>query len=71
MITSEQIGARLCETLRHSTMTQTELAARLGITQSTVAHCLRGDTVPSLETFANLCAVLDADPAYILCLQGN
>ncbi len=71
MITSEQIRARLQEALRQRTVTQTELAAALGITQSTVAHYLRGDVLPALDTFANLCAALDADPAYILCLRDN
>ena len=52
-------------------MTQTELAGKLGISQSTVAHYLRGDVMPSLDTFANLCSVLDADPAYILCLSDT
>ena len=57
MITSEQIGARLCETLRHSTMTQTELAARLGITQSpwrtTCAgiRCPRSKRLPTCAPF--------------------
>ena len=71
MITSEQIRARLQEALRQRTVTQTEPAAALGITQSTVAHYLRGDVLPALDTFANLCAALDADPAYILCLRDN
>ncbi len=71
MITLAQIRARLQETLRQSTMTQTELAGKLGISQSTVAHYLRGDVMPSLDTFANLCSVLDADPAYILCLSDT
>ena len=71
MITSEQIRARLQEALRQRTVTQKELAAALGITQSTVAHYLRGDVLPALDTFANLCAALDADPAYILCLRDN
>ncbi len=71
MITTEQIRARLQEALRQRTVTQTELAAALGITQSTVAHYLRGDVLPALDTFANLCAALDADPAYILCLRDN
>ena len=28
-------------------------------------------SMPALDTFANLCAVLDLDPAEILCLKDN
>ncbi len=50
-------------------MTQTDIAKALNITQSTIAHYLKGDISPSLDTFANLCKVLDADANYILCLD--
>ncbi len=71
MITNGQIQKRLQETLRQSTISQTELAKRLGISQSTIAHYLRGDALPSLETFANFCEILDVEPAYILCLSDT
>lgn len=67
MITIEQIKARLVETLKQSGVTQTELAKKLNITQSTIAHYIKGDILPSLDTFANLCRVLDVDANYILC----
>ena len=56
---------------KESGMTQSEIARRLHISQATVAQYLSGRSMPALDTFANLCAVLDADPAYILCLQDN
>ena len=65
----EQIRARLVETIRQSGMTQTEIAKRLGIHHSAVGQYLSGRAMPALDTFANLCAVLDVDPAYILCLS--
>lgn len=68
MITNEQIRTRLIETIKQSGLTQTELARRIGIIQSSVGQYLSGRAMPALDTFANLCAVLDADPAYILCL---
>ena len=71
MITLEQIRERLSEAIRNSGMTQTELARRLGIRQPTIGQYLSGRSMPALDTFANLCAVLDVDPAYILCLQDN
>lgn len=69
MITLEQIRERLIESIRQSGMTQTEIAKKLNVSQSNIAHYIRGDIMPSLDTFANLCDILDVDPAYILCLE--
>ncbi len=71
MITLEQIRARLQEAIKQSNIKQKELAEKLGLTQSTIAHYLRGDIMPALDTFANLCAALDVDASYILCLTDN
>ena len=69
MITHEQIRERLIESIRQSGMTQTEIAKKLIVSQSNIAHYIRGDIMPALDTFANLCNILDVDPAYILCLE--
>lgn len=69
MITHEQIRKRLIESIRQSGMTQTEIAKKLNVSQSNIAHYIRGDIMPTLDTFANLCDILDVDPAYILCLE--
>ena len=70
MITLDQIRERLQAAIKQSGMTQTELAKRLNIYQSAVGQYLSGRAMPALDTFANLCAVLDVDPAYILCLTN-
>ena len=67
MITTEQIQKRLAESIRQSGMTQTAIAEKLNITQSTIAHYLKGDILPALDTLANLCKLLDIDTNYILC----
>lgn len=69
MITSEQIQKRIAEAIKQSSMTQTALAKELRISQSTVAHYLRGDILPAIDTLANLCKVLDLDANYILCQE--
>lgn len=69
MITLEQIRGRLQEAIRQSGMTQSAIAKKLGVHHSAVGYYLSGRALPALDTFANLCAVLDIDPAYILCLQ--
>ena len=67
----EQIRERLAEAIRNSGMTQTELARRLGIRQPTIGQYLSGRSMPALDTFANLCKVLDVDANDILCLDEH
>ena len=71
MITLEQIRDRLAEAIRNSGMTQTELARRLGVRQPTIGQYLSGRSMPALDTFANLCKVLDVDANDILCLDEH
>lgn len=68
MITVEQIRAKIIDALKQSRLTQTELARRLGIGQQTISEYLRGKSMPALDTFANLCVVLELDANEILCL---
>ncbi len=70
MIVLAQIHDKLAETIRQSGLTQTALAKRLGVSQQIIGQYLSGRSMPALDTFANLCAVLDVDPAYILCLTN-
>ena len=69
MITAEQISIKLAEAIKQSGMTQVEIATALNIKQPTVGQYLSGRILPSLDTFANLCKVLDIDANYILCLD--
>lgn len=70
MVTLDQIRERLQAAIKQSGQSQTALAKRLNISQQTISHYIKGDKMPALDTFANLCAVLDVDPAYILCLTN-
>lgn len=69
MITAEQIRERIAEAIRQSGMTQTELADKVGIKQPTIGQYLSGRAMPSLETFANLCRILDVSSDEILGLK--
>ena len=69
MVTIEIIRSRLMEAIRQSGLTQTELANKLNISQPSIGQYLSGRAMPALDTFANLCVVLDVDPAYILGLK--
>ena len=69
MITLEQIQGRLAEEIKNSGMTQSELARRLGIKHQQISCYLKGQKMPALDTFANLCKILDVDTNYILCQE--
>lgn len=69
MITIQQIQQRIAEAIRQSGLTQTAIANALQITQSSIAHYVKGDIMPALDTLANLCKLLDVDTNYILCQE--
>ena len=69
MITLAQIRLKLQAEIKNSGLSQSEIARRLGIRSQTVCNYVSGKKMPSLDTFANLCKVLDLDPAEILCLN--
>ena len=69
MITIKDIQAQISEGIKSSGLTQTEIGIKLGVSQQTVSHYIKGDKMPSLDTLANLCVLLDLDPAEILCVN--
>ncbi|MCM1306824.1 MAG: helix-turn-helix domain-containing protein [Bacteroides sp.] len=56
--------------MKKSQYTQVELAKLLKINQATISSYLTGRRTPSLEMFANLCAILDLDTNDILCIDS-
>ena len=71
MVILEQIRKNLVSAIRESGLSQTELARRLNIKQPTVGQYISGRAMPALDTFANLCIILDVDPADILCTNDS
>ena len=69
IIKLEQIREKITEAIKHCGFTQSHLASLLGVSQQTVSHYLKGDKMPALDTFANLCKILDLDPAELLCIK--
>lgn len=66
MITIQQIRERIISEIKNSGLSQTELAKKLGIKQPTVGQYLSGRAMPALDTFANLCSILDLDANEVL-----
>lgn len=48
-------------------MSQSELARRLGVKHTQISCYVHGKKMPALDTFANLCKLLDVETDYILC----
>ena len=71
MVTLTQIQKKIAEAIKQSGITQTTLAQKLGIKQPTISHYIKGDKMPALDTFANLCAILDIDANEILCIDNR
>ena len=69
MIELKDIQKRLRDAIKASPLTQKEIAERLGISPSTVSKYLRQDKFPAIDTFANLCEILDASADEILGLK--
>ena len=67
MITLEQIQTRLSKAIQQSGLKQTEIAEKIGVKHQQISCYLRGKKMPTVETLANLCKILDEDTNYILC----
>ncbi len=71
MITIQEIQDRLRNEINISGKSQKEIAKALQINPSTVSKYMKHDVYPSLETFANICEVLDLSADEILGLNKN
>lgn len=69
MISINEIQKRLREAIQYSSISQKELANKLGINPSTVSKYMCLDKYPSLDTFANICQILDISSDDILGLK--
>lgn len=69
MITRGEIQKRLQEEIAASGKSQAELAKLLNIKPQSVQQYIYGRALPSLDTFANICEILDVNPADILCIK--
>ena len=69
MIELSDIQNRLREEIKRSGLSQKEIAEKLGVNASTVSKYMRLDKFPSIESFANLCEILDVSSDEILGLK--
>ena len=69
MVTLENIQIAIAEALKQRTITQEELARKIGVNQSMISHYITGRSMPALDTFSRICSVLDLDANEILCVE--
>lgn len=69
MVTIKEIQAALAEALKQRTITQDELAKRIGVNQSMISHYINGRSMPALDTLSRICTELDLDANEILCVE--
>lgn len=69
MIELKDIQKRLRDEIKNSNLSQKEIAEKIGINPSTISKYIRLDKFPSIDTFANLCEVLDVSADEILGLK--
>ena len=69
MTTLENIQKALAEALKQRTITQDELAKKIGVNQSMISHYITGRSMPALDTLSRICTALDLDANEILCVE--
>ena len=69
MIEISDIQRRLREAIKTSPLSQREIAERLHVNPSTITRYMRDDKFPSIDTFANICEILDVSSDEILGLK--
>ena len=69
MITITEIQKNLREAILTSTLSKKEISTKLGVNPSTISKYLHCDKFPSIDTFANLCEILDVSADEILGLR--
>lgn len=65
----ELIKDRLASEIKSSGRTQTEIAQRLHIKQCNISQYVNKKQLPTIDTLAALCELLDLDANYILGLS--
>ena len=69
MFDISDIQRLLREAIKTSPLSQKEIAERLHVNPSTITRCMCDDKFPSIDTFANICEILDVSSGEILGLK--
>ena len=67
----ENFGMKILQLRQAGNMTQEELAMRIGVTPQALSKWERGQSLPDLPIFADLCRVLNRSADVLLGLEGD
>lgn len=67
----EKLGKKILELRQANNLPQEELSLRLGVTPQALSKWERGQSLPDLPIFANLCRVLNVSSDTLLGLERN
>lgn len=65
----KEILRRLSEAIKYNHLSQCEIAKGIGVSQQIISEYVHMRKMPSLDTFAKLCKVLEVDSNIILGLD--
>jgi repressor LexA len=60
---------RLIQELDNCSLSQKQIAEKLHIRESNITNWKKGENIPSLEVFYNLCVLLEVSSDYLLGLS--
>ena len=69
MVTIDKIQEQIALAIKQSGLSQAALAQKIGVSQQSISFYLNKQKTPALDTFANLCEVLDLDAKDMLCIR--
>ena len=67
----ELIRKRLIEEIDASGMSYAEIAKMVGVNRTNISQYKNTKKLPTVETLARICEVIDADANYILGISDN
>lgn len=66
---SDTIKTRLCEEIRNSNLSTIEIVEKVGVSPEMITQYCTTKKLPRLDTFAELCKVLNVSADYILGIK--
>lgn len=66
-----KFAERLTEILAQSQLSQVEIAQQLQVNKATITNYRKGKIAPTLDTFYELCRILDISADYLLGLSDT
>ena len=67
----KELGLRIAESLQKRSMTQRELAQRIGVTEAVMSRYVSGDREPKPDVLANIATALHTTSDYLLGIENE